>query len=124
MTHRIVAVIALCAACSTGANYPDRYANEFCRSAYACIGAEAVESITLWDDEVECREETADIVASDPGFEGFEEGDCAYDPAAAKDCIAEVSEIRSDSDCDGDMGYLAFLADSIANECAEVYDCD
>jgi hypothetical protein len=123
MNHRLLAVMALTAACSTGLNYPDRYANEFCKSAYVCIGAEDVEAVTLWDNEAECAIETANIVMQDPGYEGYEEGDCTYDPAAAKACIAEVAQIRSDVDCDGDMGYIAFLTDSLASACANVYDC-
>jgi len=121
---RSLIALLFAVACSTGGSYPEDYATEFCRSAYACIGAEAVEAITLWDDEAECREETTDIVQNDPGFEGWEEGDCAFDAEAAVACIDEVAEIRVDSDCDGEMGYLAFLGDSLNEQCGQVYDCD
>lgn len=107
-----------------GGSFPDRYSKEFCSTMFTCMDEDEVELWFDYDDVTECRDEFSESIEDSQAYEGWEEGDCTYDPEAAKSCLQEVSEMTSDNDCDGDMSYLTFALDAMNDDCSEVYDCD
>lgn len=109
--------------CLAGEAYPELYAEAFCQTAYACVGAEETEAAGFGD-EADCRATTQAVVEADPKYLGFQEGDCAWQAAEAKDCLEELAQLRQESSCDGTMTFAAYVADAATPACAAVYgDC-
>lgn len=112
------------AGCLLGEAYPERYAIEFCHTAFTCVEGEDLSTNTDWSDEAACVEQTAELVRADPKYEGFTHGDCTWDGEAAHSCLEEVAALRSESNCDGTMTLAQLLADGLSPSCAVVYTCD
>ena len=110
--------------CTTGDNFPSKYANAYCSSLFSCVDTESVEFEFLYkyDDVSECKEEEESNFRSSSLFDSYEEGDLAFNEEAAKECLEEMNEVRQDSDCDGDMNILTYYNDAISSECANVYE--
>ena len=107
--------------CVNGDNYPTVLAREYCRSLFACVEDEgSIEIWTSYDDEAECREEETARTEDRLDYDQYEEGDRDFDSDAASACIDESAQIRDDSDC-GSMNLAEFLADTLTEECNEVY---
>ena len=109
-------------ACTTGNSYPAQYANAYCSSLYKCVDADSVEFIYNYDDVAECKEKEEENIRSSSTFDSFEEGDLEFNSEAAEECLSEMTEVQSDSDCTGNMDIISFFADSISNQCSKVYE--
>ena len=55
-------------------------------------------------------------------YDSYEEGDLIFNDEAAQECLSEMTEVRQDSDCDGDMNILTYFNDAISSECSNVYE--
>lgn len=112
--------------CVSGNNYPDSYASAYCGTIYACFEADSIEDNSDWDDISECRDEVAESIMDGSDYDSWEEGDATFDGDAAENCIDEVLEFRSDSDCSGDdwniFTWAAFVIDVSHEDCGSVYD--
>jgi hypothetical protein len=109
-------------ACTTGNTYPKQHAKAFCKSAFTCMDNESIEFFYSYDSEEDCLIDQEKLLRESSGFDAFEEGDLAFNNNAANLCLTEMEEVLSDSDCDGEMDLLSFLADASSDDCSDVYE--
>ena len=109
--------------CLSGGSYPSQRARVYCDSLFACVDENEIEFWTSYDDVDECVDEQTDVFEDSSGYQSFRDGDCPFNSDNAGSCLEEISEVRNDSDCDGNMGFLTFSLDAADQDCAEVY-CD
>jgi len=121
-TNPILFCFALMLGCTTGNNYPTKYANTVCDSMFTCIDNESIETFTGYDDIDECKEKEEENYRESSIFDSFEEGDVEFNAEAADRCLNEIAEVKNDSDCDGEMNIISYLADAASEDCAEVYE--
>ena len=107
--------------CTTGSNYPTKYANAICETSYICLDSEDIELVFGYDNEDECVTEVIDAITSSDDYEDYELGNKDFDSDAADLCISEVVEVQSDSDCDGSMNAWTFVSDIASDACSEIY---
>jgi hypothetical protein len=119
----ILASAVFLGGCLTGNSYPAERARTLCDSLFTCVDPDEVEFWTRYDSVEECVAEERDLFEDSAGYESFLDGDCPFDADKAKRCLEEISEVKSDSDCDGNMSFLVFVIDIADDDCAEVY-CD
>jgi hypothetical protein len=114
------------AGCVAGGGYPESYANAYCGTMFACFDQDSIDNVVGWDNVSDCKEETADRIRETSGYDGWEEGDLAFNSDAAANCIDEVQEFRVDSDCDGRsldvLSFGLFSIDVDHNDCSAVYE--
>ena len=107
--------------CTTGSNYPTKYANAICETQYKCLDEGDVEMVMGYDNQEECITEWIDVMTSADDYEGWQLGNNDFNREAADLCIGEVVEVQSDSDCDGSMNAWTFVNDIASDACSEVY---
>ncbi|MEC7988021.1 MAG: hypothetical protein VX278_22830 [Myxococcota bacterium] len=110
--------------CTTGNSFPSQYANAYCSSIFSCVNTDSAEFEFLYqyDNVAECKEEEESNYRSSSLYDSYEEGDLTFNKESAEECLSEMNEVRSDSDCDGDMNILTFFSDALSEECANVYE--
>ena len=121
-TNPILFCSALMLGCTTGNNYPTKYANTVCESMFACIDDDSIEAFTNYDDVEECKADQEEAIRDSSTFDAFEEGDADFNGEAAEKCLTEISEVQNDSDCDGNMNIISYLADASSEDCGDVYE--
>jgi hypothetical protein len=107
--------------CTTGTNYPTKYANALCETSYKCLDADELELVFGYDDEDECISEVIEAMSSSDVYEDYQLGNNDFNGESAQLCITEVVDVQSDSDCDGSMNAWTFLSDIADESCNEVY---
>ena len=112
---------ALLTACTTGGNYPDKYASALCETTYACLDNDDIELVSGYDNEEECIAEISSDFRSSDTYDEYEEGERKFNQEAAGACLTEIEEVQQDSDCDGSMSAWTFFTDIQSDECGEVY---
>ena len=121
-TNPILLCSTLMLACTTGNNYPTKFANAVCDSMFACMDDENIELFTSYDNIEECKIEEEEKLRNSSAFDSFEEGDLVFNKENAEKCLTEITEVQQDSDCNGDMNIVSFLADAANEDCADVYE--
>jgi len=109
--------------CVSGGSYPTQRARTYCDSLFSCVDEAEIEFWTRYDDIQECVDEQADSFEDSADYQRFIDGECEFDAESADACLEEISEVKNDNDCDGNMSFLAFSFDSIDQNCGDVY-CD
>jgi len=118
----LVACVALfLAGCLTGNSYPGERARIYCDALFSCVDEDEIEPWTGYDDRNECVDEEIDVFEDRSDYQSFLDGDCPFNSDEADRCLAEASDVRQDSDCDGNMSFLLFLVDIADEDCDEVY---
>ena len=119
-----ILLLPLIFGCTTGDNFPAKYANAYCSSLFACVDTDSAEFEFLYkyDNAAECKEEEESNFRSSSLYDSYEEGDLVFNNEAAEECLSEMNEVRQDSDCDGDMNILTYFNDAISSECSNVYE--
>ena len=111
----------LASACTTGDNYPNKYSTSFCETMYTCIDNDLIEAIYGYDNVEECTLKQESDFRETSVYDSYEEGDLVFNQEAANACLAEIIEVQSDSDCDGEMDGFSFAADISSEDCDNVY---
>ena len=118
---RIFPIIAMVTACTTGGNYPEKYASTLCETSYACLDNDDIELVSGYDNEEECVAEESSKFRGSSIYDEFEEGERSFNKDAANACLTEIEEVQRDSDCDGSMSAWTFLNDIQSDDCADVF---
>ncbi len=123
---RVQLALVLCTAlflggCVTGNTYPGERARIYCDALFSCVDDDEIEFWTGYDDRNECVDEEVDGFEDRSDYQSYLAGDCPFQSDEADRCLEEVSDVRQDPDCDGNMGFLAFAFDIADEDCDEVY---
>ena len=123
MKHpKILFPVMILVSCTTGNNYPKKYADTICSSAFECLNEDEIDLFLGYDDIEECKESEERTMRESGNFDAFEEGDVEFNQEAAEQCLMEISEVREDADCNGNMNIIKWGVD-IANEaCFDIYE--
>ena len=108
--------------CTTGNNYPQKYADTICSSAFECLSADEIDLFLGYDNIEECKESEEKTMRESSNFDSFEEGDVAFNKEAAEQCLMEISEVREDSDCNGSMNIVSWGIDIANDACFDIYE--
>jgi len=121
-TNLILITSIFTVACTTGDNYPTKYATVTCETMYACIDNGLIESILSYDNQEDCIASTEEDVRESDDFSDFTDGNKDFQKDAAESCLGEIEEVQSESECDGDMNPITYIQDIASEDCSEVYE--
>ncbi len=108
-------------ACITGKTYPDKNAEVFCETLYLCIENDLIELALRYDNEEDCIDEVSQQLKESDDYKDWETDTKEFNKENAKSCLAELTEVQSEAECDGTMDPLSFTVDVSSEDCFEVY---
>ena len=108
--------------CITADNFPERFADAVCLSIFECIDSGSIQLFTGYDNLDECQEQWERDFLNGDDYDSWEENDAVFNQANAKSCLTEISEVREDSSCNGNMDIITFITDVSSDDCDSVYE--
>lgn len=108
--------------CLSGSSYPNQLASATCKTAFKCVSQDELEDYFGYKNIGECISDIEEITRNDSSYKAWEEGDKDFNKENAEECLAEIYNVQSDSDCTGSMNIFSFIFDITASECMQIYE--